>query len=47
MDGGPQQQMQEEELYLSQDDIRHLNSDFNYKHYIQFYEKIDELMAAA
>jgi len=33
---------QEEEKYLTQDEIRHLNSDFNYKHYSQFYEKIEE-----
>jgi hypothetical protein len=32
----------EEEMYLSQDEIRHLNSDFNYKHYGQFYEKLEE-----
>ncbi len=24
---------EEEALYLSQDEIRHVNSDFNYKHY--------------
>ena len=35
----------EEDLYLTQDEIRHLNSDFNYKHYIQFYEKLDEILA--
>jgi hypothetical protein len=33
---------QEEDLYLTQDEIRHLNSDFNYKHYGQFYEKLEE-----
>eukprot|EP00347_Sterkiella_histriomuscorum_P005678 403355681 len=32
----------EEELYLSQDEIRHMNLDFNYKHYSQFIEKIEE-----
>ncbi|CDW84661.1 UNKNOWN [Stylonychia lemnae] len=32
----------EEELYLSQDEIRHINSDFNYKHYNQFIEKMEE-----
>jgi Domain of unknown function (DUF3402) len=32
----------EEDLYLTQDEIRHLNSDFNYKHYGQFYEKLEE-----
>jgi hypothetical protein len=32
----------EEDLFLTQDEIRHLNSDFNYKHYGQFYEKIEE-----
>lgn len=36
----------EEELFLTQDEIRHLNSDFNYKHYGQFYEKIEENQAA-
>jgi hypothetical protein len=35
----------EEQLYLTQDEIRHLNSDFNYKHYIQYYEKLDEIIA--
>ena len=29
-------------MYLSQDEIRHLNSDFNYKHYGQYYEKLEE-----
>ena len=32
----------DDEIYLSQDEIRHLNSDFNYKHYGQFYEKLEE-----
>lgn len=32
----------EEDLYLTQDEIRHLNSDFNYKHYGQYYEKLEE-----
>ena len=32
----------DEDIYLSQDEIRHLNSDFNYKHYTQFYEKLEE-----
>ena len=33
----------EEEMFLSQDEIRRLNSDFNYKHYGYFYEKLEEL----
>ena len=37
---------EEEALYLSQDEIRHLNSDFNYKHYGQYYEKLEEQQAA-
>lgn len=32
----------EEENFLTQDEIRHLNSEFNYKHYGYFYEKLEE-----
>ena len=35
---------EEEQLYLSQEEIRHMNSEFNFKHYGCFYEKIDEIM---
>ena len=35
---------QEEDLYLNQDEIRHLNSDFNFKHYGCYYEKLEELL---
>jgi hypothetical protein len=31
----------EEEMFLNENEIRHLNSDFNYKHYGQFYEKLE------
>ena len=32
----------EEDMYLTQDDIRHMNLDFNYRHYSQFIEEIEK-----
>jgi hypothetical protein len=39
---GQENALEDDILYLSQDEIRHLNSDFNYKHYGMYYEKIEE-----
>ena len=36
------EQMQLQEQLMNEEEIRMLNSDFNYKHYGQFYEMIDK-----
>ncbi len=39
---GQENALDDDILYLNQDEIRHLNSDFNYKHYGMYYEKMEE-----